>query len=250
MYIKNNTWIAFLYTFALIFFLPLFLISCASSDVSRGSSKNFNKVYNDTASIFEPSDSSVVESYQDANQSTKGAIAGGLAGALVGSSFLGVPIVPAAAGGAIFGGALGAYLDSHTSLLDKLENRGIPVLVLGDQVMLVASSARIFNGRTARINTSYYSNLDLIAKFINVFPNITVKVSAFTNQTPEYAINRVLTQQQADSIVHYLWARGLNTRMVYAAGYGGTKIISKNNSGFWNAGANYRIEITLEKLPI
>ena len=78
---------------------------------------------------------------------------------------------------------------------------------------------------------------------------MSVNVAAYTSEcaAPD-TVNIALTQQQANSVVKYLWTRGLNTRLLSASGYGGTKLIAANKPD-WNSD-NYRVEITLEKLPV
>ncbi len=176
-------------------------------------------------------------------------LAGGAAGAAVSSLNSSVGLIPGIAVGAIFGGALGAYIDSHTTLADKLENRGVKVIILGDQIMLVLPSVLVFNERTSNIKFHAYSTLDLVAQFINRYPNMSVNVAAYTSACsgPD-TVNMALTQQQAASVVKYLWRKGVNTRLISASGYGGQKLIAANRPD-WNS-ENFRVEITLEKLPV
>jgi hypothetical protein len=41
----------------------------------------------------------------------------------------------------------------------------------------------------------------------------------------------------------------VNTRLLFASGNGGTHLIERNNLD-WDKGANYRVEISFEKLPV
>lgn len=233
----------------LILLLFIFIQGCASSDMSRGAASEADKAKLDTDYALSHSESSVTDSYQNTSQATKGAIAGGAAGAIVSSLNSGVGLIPGIAVGAIFGGALGAYIDAHTTLEDKLENRGVKVIILGDQIMMVLPSVLVFNERTSNIRLHAYSTLDLVAQFINRYPNMSVNVSAYTSAcTLPDTVNIALTQQQAASVVKYLWSKGVNTRLLSASGYGGEKLIAANKPN-WNS-ENFRVEITLEKLPV
>lgn len=235
----------------IIFILPimLFLQSCASSNVSREANDNAAVGYQNAASSVENlGDGSVADTYDNMSQSSKGAIIGGVAGAAAGGLIHGVGAIPGLAVGAILGGAYGAYIDSNTSLLDQLDNRGVKVIVLGDQVMLVLRSNRVFNAMTPQIRPGAYSTLDLVSAYLNKMTTMTIKVAAYTNTGGSERINCSLSKEQAESIVRYLWARKTNTRMLTAAGMGSADPVTKSASE-WDDGWNYRVEITTQKMP-
>lgn len=226
------------------------LEGCASSDLSRTTAGQVDEaVHNSSASISHLTSGNITDSYQNSSQTTKGLLLGSAAGAIVGGVTSGVGLFPGAIEGAIFGSALGAYIDSHTTLTDRLINRGVKAVVLGDQVLIVVPSRMIFNEMTAEINPSAYSTLDAVSELINGYPNLSVKISAYTNETGPESVNLALSNEQARSVERYLWSRGVNTRVLSAAGYGGQKLVEKNSMA-WDSGSNYRIEITLEALPV
>jgi intracellular multiplication protein IcmN len=238
------------YKIVFIFFLFIFIQGCASSDVSRGAANEADKAYLDTDYALSHAESDgLPDAYQNTSQATKGAVMGSVAGVGASSMNSGISLLPGLAVGAIFGGALGAYIDAHTTLADKLENRGVKVIMLGDQIMLVLPSVLVFNEMTSNIRSHAYSTLDLVAQFINHYPNMSVNVAAYTSESgsPE-KVNLALTQQQAAAIVKYLWIKGINTRLLSASGYGGGKLVAANKPD-WNSD-NFRVEITLEKLPV
>jgi outer membrane protein OmpA-like peptidoglycan-associated protein len=78
---------------------------------------------------------------------------------------------------------------------------------------------------------------------------MSVKVSAYTDDGGAPEVNLALSKEQAETIVRYLWMRGINTRLLTASGKGGVNKVS-NSSYYWGRDVNNRIEITLEKLPI
>lgn len=239
--------------FSVIFMLVIFsagIVGCASSSVGRSAENGVDSAYEaSNSAIAHAGDSNPSESFQNSTQTTKGAILGGTAGAMIGGVTSGAAaILPAAAGGAVLGGVLGAYIDFHTNLVDQLENRGVKVLILGDQILLVVPSGLMFEGRSAHVRAQAFSTLDLIAKFIRQQPNMSVKVAAFTNESPNKQADCYISQQQADKIVRYLWPR-VNTRLLTGIGMGGTHLVDRNNLIF-DQGANYRIEITFEKVPV
>lgn len=226
----------------MIFFL---LVGCASSDISRHAASQVDDVYNGAAGIGKGADP--LGAYQTAKQATKGGIIGGATGAIAGSFINGVGTVPGALGGAVFGAALGAYIDQHTSWRDKLENSGGRVINLGNQVKIVLPSSLLFHSMTATLNTSAYAMLDLVAEYLRAMTKISVQIAAYTNATGPARINQELSQEQANSVARYLWKDGVNARLMTAAGYGGTHLVTQNSFD-WNAGDNYRVEITAEKV--
>jgi outer membrane protein OmpA-like peptidoglycan-associated protein len=234
----------------LVIFVQSGLLGCASSNVSREANDNVAVGYqNANSSIDNMGNGSVADSYGNMSQTTKGVLVGGAAGAVIGGVTTGVGALTGLASGAILGGAYGSYLDSNTTLVDQLENRGVKVMVLGDQVRLVMHSSHTFIGFTPEIRPGVYSTLDLVARFLNQYTTMSVRVAAYTNATESARISRAISKEQAESIVRYLWRKGVNTRMLTAAGMGGTNLVTENSMNL-DAGWNYRLEITAEKLPI
>lgn len=230
----------------IIFVFSAFLFGCASSGVQRDAAANVDLGIQNAKNLVE-GDGDVADSYQNANQTTKGAIIGGAVGAITGSLTTGVGFVPGTAVGAIFGASYGAYIDSTTDKRDRLENRGVSVIVLGDQVLIVLRSARIFEPQTATIKSQAYSTLDMVARYINRFHKILVRVAAYTSDTGSRAGDLALSTQQADHIARYFTAKNVDARILYATGEGGTKLVDDARLD-WDASDNYRVEITLERL--
>ncbi len=234
---------------ALISVIPaLFLAGCASSDVSRDAEANVDLGVQN-AKGFADNGQGISESYWNASQTQKGALLGGVAGVATGIAYTSVGWVPGGLAGAILGASYGAYIDAHTTLKDQLENRGVTVVTLGDQILVVLPSARVFYAMTPTIKPAAFSTLNLVGKYINQYTKMLVKVAAYTNCSSSRAYDLALSQQQANSVVRYFTAIGLDARVLYAAGYGGTRLVNRNNNR-WDANDNYRIEITLEKLPV
>jgi outer membrane protein OmpA-like peptidoglycan-associated protein len=230
--------------------LFILLAGCASSGLERDTTNSIDHAYYGSHGAMSNFVSgSVAGAYENSSQATKGVVLGGGAGALAGGLTSGVGVVPGMAGGAIWGGALGAYIDSRTTLADKLKNRGVKVVVLGDQIMLVIRSAYLFNGTTPNLLTDAYSTLNLVAKFIGDNPNMTVRVAGNVTMAGPEEVNLSVSRQQAEAVVKYLWRAGVNTRLLYAVGEGGKNPVVKDDLYLVDT-ENYRIEITLEKVPV
>lgn len=233
-------------------FILFFISGCASSNVSRTMASNIDMGVQNSKNLWDnaTADGSIADSYQNTSQTTKGAILGGTVGGVTGALSSGIGFIPGAATGLMLGASYGAYIDANTSLKDQLENRGATVIVLGDQVLIIIPSARIFKPMCPEIKPTAYSTLYLLAQFINSFQKMLVKVSVYTNQSGSAGANRRLSQQQANHIGKFLTASGIDARVLYSVGYGGTHLVEKSCSDAgWESSDNYRIEVTLEKLP-
>jgi outer membrane protein OmpA-like peptidoglycan-associated protein len=238
--------------FGLSYLAGLFMLlaGCASSGVERDTTNTIDHAYYGSgAALSSLTSGSAAGAYQNSSQTSKGVVLGGGAGALAGGLTSGIGMVPGMAGGAIWGGALGAYIDSRTTLVDKLQNRGVKVVVLGDQIMLVMRSAYLFHGTTSNLLTDAYSTLNLVAKFIGDNPNMSVRVAGNVTMAGPEEVNRSVSRQQAEAVVKYLWRTGVNTRMLYAVGEGGKNPVVKDELYLVDT-ENYRIEITMEKVPV
>jgi outer membrane protein OmpA-like peptidoglycan-associated protein len=223
------------------------LVACASSNVERTSAHNVDMGVQNAKNLVGDADGDLSDAYQNSTQASKGAMLGGTAGGIAGSFMSGIGFIPGAFTGALLGGSYGGYIDSETTLGDQLENRGANVITLGDQIMVVMNSSRLFNGMTPDLKPSAYSTLDVLAQYINSYTKMLVKVTAYTDSVGQERVNQVISQKQAEAITKYLTAMGVNARLLVAEGAGGTSLIAKNQET-WGDSDNYRIEITLEKL--
>jgi len=247
---RQKTNLSSLCFFIFIMLSPLGLFGCASSSVERSAAAEVDYRYESSNDLLERTiERNPANEFQNAPQITKGVVVGATAGGILGGVASGaIGIWPGAASGAVVGGILGAYIDHHTNLLDQLENRGARIMVLGDQVKIVLPSALLFIGMTPKLRLEAFSTLDLMGKIINHVTSMSIKVAAYSNDVGSPEVNCIVTKQQAETIVKYLWKQ-VNTRLLFAEGMGPTNLIERNNVR-WDGGANYRIEITFEKLPV
>lgn len=228
--------------------LCFILAACASSAVQRDAASNIDLGVRNAKHLVS-GDGNISDAYQNSSQTTKGVLIGGTAGAVTGALYSSsVGIVPGLAVGAILGGSYGAYIDAHTTLRDKLENRGANIIVLGDHILIVIPSARIFDAYSSTIKPRAYSTLDVLAQYLNSFDKMLVKVAVYTDDTGSNRVDMALSNQQAQQIEKYLVTTGIDARVLYAAGYGGSRLVTTNCQQWDND--NYRIEVTLEKLIV
>lgn len=221
------------------------LSGCASSAVSREAATNVDLgVYNAKRLVF--GDRDIAVSYQNTSQTAKGAVIGGAVGALAGGATA-FGAVPGALTGAVFGASYGAYIDSTTNKRDRLENRGVATVVIGDEVMIVIPSALIFDEMTSHVKPQAYSTLRMVAQYINRYTKIGVRVAGYTYDSGNCNIDLALSKQQAEVVKKFLIAENVNARLIYAMGMGSSRLV--DTSANWDSD-NYRIEITFEKLHV
>lgn len=228
--------------------LPIFcwLSGCATSNVSRDAAANVDAGILNLKNLTNFSETGLGDAYQNASLAVKGGVFGGAAGAIAGSMTT-VGFFPATAAGAILGATYGMYLDTNMDIRDRLENRGWKIIILGDQVMIEVPSARVFEPLTPKIKQQAYETLQMLAQFINRYNKTLVKISVYTTKTNSFLADQALSEQQAIALERYLVLSGLDARLLYAQGYGGTNLVQENDLT-WFGNENYRVVLTFEKL--
>lgn len=177
-----------------------------------------------------------------------GLVGGAIAGAAIG----GIAAGGAGAGlGAVMGGVVGASIgdifQAHMTEVDWLQYHGVEVIRLGDEVELILPTRRFFRPNSPQMNMQYYGVMDKIGDFIRKFQKISVKVAGFTDDRGPWQRNLALSTAQAQAVMQYLWNYGIDTRLIYAQGYGGAYPIANNDAAQGRA-LNCRIEITLRRI--
>ncbi len=150
--------------------------------------------------------------------------------------------------GGMIGVTVGHFLQQNQTLVQRIEDQGVKVVTVGDNVLLILPADKFFQPDSPNRIQMSDTTLNDIAGLLRGYEKVTVKVAAYSDTTcsPQRAL--ALTQQQAQNVVDYLWARGIDTRIIFAKGYGSGHPISNNWSAYGRA-QNRRIEITLRLLP-
>lgn len=143
--------------------------------------------------------------------------------------------------------APGAFRQQDWALLDRLRSSGVQVIQVGDEVKLIFSTDQFFVPNTPILVTENYPALDTIIALVNKHENFGLKVAGYTDNQGWSKRDLALSRQQALAIADYFWRHGIDTRVVYVAGYGLNNPVA---SDITNAGraSNRRIEITLRLL--
>lgn len=230
--------------------MPWWLMGCAHSDVSRHAAEHVDHAIETTKGTMAGLvNGDIAETYGNASQTTKGGLIGGAAGTLAGVT-TGLGVLPGLATGVMLGASYGGYIDSKATPADKLQNRGAMVMTLGDHILIMLPSERLFANLSSRIKPQAYSTLHMVANYIRPYTKMLVKVSAYSNSLGSPDANLNLTQQQANQVAKVLHGYGVDARLIYAKGYGGTHLIEPANRAEGGSTTNYRVVITLQKYHV
>lgn len=124
-----------------------------------------------------------------------------------------------------------------------LGEKGISVIQLGETRTIVISSDYLFTADSANFNDEYVKYLRMVAELIATYDTTSVEVTAYNNTPGQEA--QALTEKQAQKVLRSLERYGVDTRLIYAKGYGNQYPVAiKSDSHF-----NRRVEIKFQFNP-
>ena len=179
----------------------------------------------------------------------QGAVIGAASGAVIGSIATGTG--PGTVVGGVVGGMLGSVVgDSiarHKNVQEDIKAHDIQLIEVGDSIKIVIPSDGYYFSNSPRLNPHYYAVLDKVAEFMRDIPKASVKVSAFTDNKECEARSLALTRERARSMASYLWKQGIDTRLIYPAGFGANYPIAHNQT-IGGRAENRRVEISFRRI--
>jgi outer membrane protein OmpA-like peptidoglycan-associated protein len=137
--------------------------------------------------------------------------------------------------------------EKRQDYLCKLQEKGVKLIEIGDNVTFVLPSDRFFIERTPMLDGDYFYTLNLVALYLCCLDKINVKVAAYTDCTSDPLRNLALSRAQAKAVLNYLWRRGVDARVMYAVGYGGLNSIATNYNCCGQS-QNRRVEISFRRI--
>jgi len=99
-----------------------------------------------------------------------------------------------------------------------------------------------FMGKTAELNASAYLILSELSVYLDATSGIRVRIEAHTDSNGTEDDNRVLTEEQAQSVREYLSEQGISLDRMETVGYGSRIPIHTNRTDAGRT-ANRRVEI-------
>lgn len=150
--------------------------------------------------------------------------------------------------GALAGGGVGAYQDRQEARLrQELQNTGVSVSRVGDEIVLNMPSNITFATDQANIRPEFYRVLNSVALVLKEFNRNLVNVYGHTDSDGSDAYNQTLSQRRAVNVAEYLVSQGTDSRRYYVVGYGEERPIASNATAEGKA-QNRRVEIRLVPL--
>ena len=128
-----------------------------------------------------------------------------------------------------------------------LTKRGVRIISLGQNYLIVIPSSLLFPEQSPRLTWESYSLLNDIACYLQEFRKISIHINAFS--TPYISARRehALTRTRAIAVSNYLWSRGVDSRFIFTQGLGSDKPIVEFEKKKGDLSPNSRIEITFRR---
>lgn len=174
----------------------------------------------------------------------RGATIGATMGTAIGAATTGT--VPGALAGTAIGGVTGAVLSAGTntknSLIRKLQKCDIQFVQYGDTMTLVIPTDKYFMFESPRLNEIRYVGLQHIIDLLRLYPDSFIYVAGFTDNVGTEHHKDLLSQAQAESMMTFLWANGIQSQRLKPEGYGDKNTVA-DNALIHASAMNRRIEI-------
>lgn len=147
--------------------------------------------------------------------------------------------------GAIAGGSVGVYMDQQEmKLRQRLDNSGVSVTRIGDNITLNMPGNVTFAVNSADINQAFYDVLDSVALVLNEYEKTLVEVAGHTDNTGSDEYNQQLSQKRASSVAAYLRSRQVMAERLIEVGGGENYPVASNDTAEGRQ-MNRRVEITI-----
>ncbi|MCL9685770.1 C-OmpA-like family protein CmpA [Legionella maioricensis] len=192
------------------------------------------------SSCFHPPYNNFRTDHRTARRAAGGAAFGSAAGALTSGTLTGA-LLGGAIGGTV-GAVIGIHKDSKPSIVKELRKQNIQFVEYGDTMTLIIPTDKYFMFQSPRLTELCYPGLNNIVRLLKLYPQSPIYVAGFTDNVGSRFHKRMLSQAQAETILTFLWAKGIQAYRLKAEGYGDKNTISDNKLIHGSA-QNRRIEI-------
>lgn len=188
------------------------------------------------------------------SSTSKGALAGGLIGAVIGAATASKDeraaraLIGAGIGG-VAGGGVGYYMDQQEAeLREELVSTGVQVKRTDDgQIELIMPGNITFEVNSADVSSDFLPTLASVANVLDAYENTLITVSGHTDSTGSDAFNLELSQRRATAVAQVILGKGVLSQRLAAQGFGEQRPIASNDTVAGRA-QNRRVEITLDAI--
>ena len=185
----------------------------------------------------------------DHAKAKKGAIIGGIAGAIAGGVISNNRNGHSGKRGAIVGGLAGTAAGAIVgAMMDKQERQlrqiqGVDVTRTADnELKVTVKNDVLFDYNSAGLRSASRASLREMANVFQQYPNTTLAVEGFTDSTGSASYNERLSERRAASVANYLENLGVRGSRVDTIGYGESRPRATNNTASGRQ-LNRRVEI-------
>lgn len=144
-------------------------------------------------------------------------------------------------------GFSGGCHSSESTLINQLRYQGVQVVQIGDFVRIIMYSDNIFETGTPNLSYCAQPELMNITALLKKYGDVPIQIKAYTDTVPNCCFARQLTQDQAESVLAFLWAHGIPHQQMCARGYACYDPIASIHTVCGNA-FNRRVEIWLQQM--
>lgn len=116
-----------------------------------------------------------------------------------------------------------------------------------EQGKVIALRNVLFETASAAIAQSSFSELDLLAKYLQDNPTVEIEIAGHTDSVGKESYNRKLSQDRAAAIGHYLIGKGTEAKRLSMKGYGKEVPVASNDT-MEGRQKNRRVEFRILKL--
>lgn len=136
--------------------------------------------------------------------------------------------------------------------LATLSSMGVQVFVQGETVKIILPDQALFEVYSANLRYDARFLLDHVSNLIKTYTVVNVKVKAYSDSEAwpgaPYDQKLALTNRQAEVVASYLWASGVDMRLVTAKGYSAKQPVAWNVTPLGRS-FNRRVEVTFRFYP-
>ena len=185
----------------------------------------------------------------DHAKAKRGAVIGGIAGAIAGGVISNNRNGHSGKRGAVVGGVAGAAAGAIVgAMMDKQERQlrqiqGVDVTRTADnELKVTVKNDVLFDYNSAGLRSASRTSLREMANVFEQYPNTTIAVEGFTDSTGSAAYNERLSERRAASVASYIESLGVRSARVDTIGYGESRPRATNSTASGRQ-LNRRVEI-------
>ena len=135
----------------------------------------------------------------------------------------------------------------EAELRAQLEQTGVSVTRIGDQITLNMPGNITFASNSSDISPAFYDVLGSVATVLNKYEKTVIEVAGHTDSDGSVEYNQSLSERRANAVGAYLRGQGIMGQRIITVGQGELRPVADNSTAAGKQ-ANRRVELTLVPL--